>query len=663
MGIELPAELAAVARAIGVSWPEADEDALREQAESWRRAARELTTLAGDADACAVGALKALSGAVAETVRQRWASLGDADSGLLAEVTRGATQAADRLEHAAEQVSKAKVELVRRLVDAAKTFDAVVVAADSGHPSALLGLDTMLRGAAGDLGAVTRDLVDSVAAPAESLPRPGVEAGADGIDAVPPDASKLGEVPEPEETGETRDTEEAAGTPGEHVDEGTSGEEPPSTEDTASDELSTEDTGPIAISQIPTPPSGQRAVPGLGADAPTPPSGTVLGQAGAPAPYAVAPLQQGQTHLSGFAPSAVPNPMPNPMASPMPNVSPNPMPGPVPGPAPYASPQWGGYAVASNQPAAQYVPPASQGRYQAAQWNPAVPYVPQGTPAPPQPPRGHPQQPVQAPASQPPQGHPQQPRQSPAGQPPPPAPHPGAAAVAVGAPRKERESIVALFVVHMFPIGHLPVPSDRPARQLPVPSGDTACGVLRFPPHDHPESDTVEVERALAELRGGGRKPAPPPAEVLPGVPEDITEGYDPLGENSESEWNRRYLVRDGEKPEYAWPPPERFPEGCHERGEPVLLEEGTVLDRFGTAHGRVFSADGTRFASRSLPPRYLDSGYRRYRVVKRMPAWKAVSAPWFGQPGGGVRYRTVYSAAELVVLGHLADITFEERA
>ncbi len=37
------------------------------------------------------------------------------------------------------------------------------------------------------------------------------------------------------------------------------------------------------------------------------------------------------------------------------------------------------------------------------------------------------------------------------------------------------------------------------------------------------------------------------------------------------------------------------------------------------------------------------------------------MSAAWFGQPGGGVRYRTVYSAAELVTLGRLADVTFEE--
>ncbi len=34
------------------------------------------------------------------------------------------------------------------------------------------------------------------------------------------------------------------------------------------------------------------------------------------------------------------------------------------------------------------------------------------------------------------------------------------------------------------------------------------------------------------------------------------------------------------------------------------------------------------------------------------------MSASWFGQPGGGWRYRTTWPVADLVVLGYLADIT-----
>lgn len=224
--------------------------------------------------------------------------------------------------------------------------------------------------------------------------------------------------------------------------------------------------------------------------------------------------------------------------------------------------------------------------------------------------------------------------------------------------------MVALFLVHMFPIGHLPVATDTPARQLPVPDEeyDYAAG-LRFPPHDHPDSDVIDPAEALASLRTGMRRPAPPPAEVLPRPPAAVSQGHDRLGGMAEREWDHRYLVSTAERREFAWPPGERYPEGGCEPGEPVLLEPDTLLDRFGTALGRVFAGDGTPFAERSLPPALLEAGYRRYRVLRELPVWRAVSAPWFGQPGGGLRYRSVYSAAELVTLGYLADITFEERS
>ncbi|HYS34085.1 MAG TPA: TNT domain-containing protein, partial [Pseudonocardiaceae bacterium] len=73
---------------------------------------------------------------------------------------------------------------------------------------------------------------------------------------------------------------------------------------------------------------------------------------------------------------------------------------------------------------------------------------------------------------------------------------------------------------------------------------------------------------------------------------------------------------------------------------------------------GRVFSADGTPFARRSLPPDHLAAGYHRYEVTADLPVWRTLSAPWFGQPGGGERYRAVYPAADLMALGYLMEIT-----
>jgi hypothetical protein len=220
---------------------------------------------------------------------------------------------------------------------------------------------------------------------------------------------------------------------------------------------------------------------------------------------------------------------------------------------------------------------------------------------------------------------------------------------------------VALFLVHMFPIGHLPVAADRPARQLPVPSPDAdyASG-LRFPPHDHPRSDLIESSDALDKVRSGLSRLPTPAGSPPPG----LTDGYDPLAGLAERDWDRRFLagLRDG-IPEYAWPPGELYPEGGEAAGEPEIVAEGMMLDRFGGITGRVFAPADTPFARRSLPPSALEAGYRRYHVLRAVPMWTARSTGWFGQPGGGVRYRAVYSADELVTMGYLADVTFGEIA
>jgi Tuberculosis necrotizing toxin len=214
---------------------------------------------------------------------------------------------------------------------------------------------------------------------------------------------------------------------------------------------------------------------------------------------------------------------------------------------------------------------------------------------------------------------------------------------------KKPSTTPGLFLVYMFPIGHMPKPSSRPARQLPPPAAevDYAAG-LRFPPHDHPESGLIQnlgtKSTAVPEPRDG----------------EELAEGYDPLGGENERDWDRRFLVRAGSderRAEYAWPPGELFPEGGCDAGEAIVLEPGVVIDRFGTPEGRVFGVEGTPFTQRSLPPEHLDSGYHRYRVLAPLPMWQTISAAWFGQTGGGVRYRSVYPAADLVALGFLEAV------
>lgn len=223
---------------------------------------------------------------------------------------------------------------------------------------------------------------------------------------------------------------------------------------------------------------------------------------------------------------------------------------------------------------------------------------------------------------------------APAPQPPSPAPLPP-----LGSPRTERESVVALFRVHMFPIGHLPIAADKPALQLPLPAGAASLG-----PFAHPDIRLLVDDQSLTNVTAGFRRsPNAPPRPV----PDEMTEGYEPYGRASESAWERRFIAAEGV--DYVWPP--------LDPGKPIMLEEGVYLDHFGPAYGRVFAADGTPFAERALPPEWLDQEYRRYRVARRVPMWVSEAPQWFGQPGGGTRYRGPLGADELVTLGYLAEV------
>ncbi|MFK0244450.1 TNT domain-containing protein [Amycolatopsis azurea] len=227
-------------------------------------------------------------------------------------------------------------------------------------------------------------------------------------------------------------------------------------------------------------------------------------------------------------------------------------------------------------------------------------------------------------------------------QPPPPVPHP-VAPPPMGALRTERESVIALFLVHMFPIGHLPVAMGKPARQLPLPDGGSG-------PQDHPEAGVLDDLDALSHVSSGFRRSPTTPAAVAPA---ELTRGHDPWGGKSPEDWRDRFAGAAG----YLWPPGE----GGIDPATPVMLGVGIHLDRFGDQHGRVFAEDGTLFSMRSLPPDRI-AAYRRYRVVRPLPVWRSVAAEWFGQPGGGVRFRAVLGADELVTLGFLADVTGEVR-
>ena len=259
---------------------------------------------------------------------------------------------------------------------------------------------------------------------------------------------------------------------------------------------------------------------------------------------------------------------------------------------------------------------------------------------------------------------------------------PPAAPVRAAQTAQPTTEAAALFLLHMFPGGTLPPPSAKPARQLPPPSEDeTFASGLRFEPQGHPDGHLVDAsaqfgldlravsQEALRSRLSGAQPSAPvstdpvpavnrPRLALKPGAAPDpvLLDGYDPLAGMHERDWDHRFLVR-ADPPEYAWPPGELFPEGGYEAGQPGVLAVGVELDRFGGPEGRVLAPLGTAYRERSLPPALVDAGYHRYRVAKVLPVWFTVSAEWFGQPGGGARFRATHPVADLVALGYLEEM------
>jgi len=740
VGIELPAELADIAGRVGAKWPEADEDALHEQANAWREAARGLRALATDADSTAAEAVSSMAGEAAEQAGREWSTFVAADSGLLTGTAQEAERAADRLDHAARQVGAAKVEIVRQLVDAARTEQAAAAAADGGHPEALLSLETLRSAVSTNVTVVTESLADAVADTGREVttssvvsPHPGhngtgslLEAVIGATDAVTETVEDEWDDVEDEVTdlrqdarqgvGEVRDVvrggvehagdvvREGVEHPRDAVHEGVGGvrdvvrggvehagdvvregvEHPRDAVHEAAGDIraevleDAEDVRGHAPGHADRVPDNVREgveglrehveeargdiseavphtggpVPDGGPDALTPPMGNRLpAWMEAPTPRTGVPMPpqpQGQTSLAGFVDGGVPpmaqppappvgGPLPpaaGPIGQPMPapgGAPPPAMPGVVGGDPSQAGQQPGRQAGGIARVAAGGNPAARPGTPPPAAWTAGASQAP-NVPA-----RG------QQSGVAPPQPEPQ--------------PRPAPEQPTYGTPRKDRATIVALFRVHMFPIGHLPKATSEPSRQLPIPTGEAdAPAALRFPPHDHPESAVFDDAEVLPE-----RAAASPGLDLDHPALAPLFDDYDPLADSNEAEWERRYLVKADREPlEYAWPPGEAFPEGCAEPGVPVLLEPGTIIDRFGEPRGRVFHPDGTAYRKRSLPPPGPHLRYRRYAVLRPLPVWRGIVAPWFGQPGGAERFRTVYPADDLVVLGFLRDVTDE---
>ncbi|MBO4740508.1 MAG: TNT domain-containing protein [Bacteroidales bacterium] len=90
-----------------------------------------------------------------------------------------------------------------------------------------------------------------------------------------------------------------------------------------------------------------------------------------------------------------------------------------------------------------------------------------------------------------------------------------------------------------------------------------------------------------------------------------------------------------------------------------TILEEGTIIDRYGKPDGRYAAPQGTSLDARSLPPNTKSTTLSTYKVAMPLPALEgpAASSFWFQTGGGGTQYYFNSSINQLINEGYLIPI------
>ena len=86
-------------------------------------------------------------------------------------------------------------------------------------------------------------------------------------------------------------------------------------------------------------------------------------------------------------------------------------------------------------------------------------------------------------------------------------------------------------------------------------------------------------------------------------------------------------------------------------------LMPGDIVDRFGQENGKYLAPINTAAEKRALPYDTDLSDYHQYEVLKPFQVEESVIAPAFGQPGGGIQYRSNVSIQKLLKRGIIKEI------
>ncbi|KAM5344550.1 hypothetical protein ACJ41O_013085 [Fusarium nematophilum] len=128
-----------------------------------------------------------------------------------------------------------------------------------------------------------------------------------------------------------------------------------------------------------------------------------------------------------------------------------------------------------------------------------------------------------------------------------------------------------------------------------------------------------------------------------------LLSSYNRLGGLTPAEFLVKWTDVEGN---FRYPPQNGFQ--LDEHGNAIngtmILEPGTLVDRFGSEYGSYVSAAAAPYSQRALPPSNLDTNpnapefpnnYHVYEVLKPLPVVGGPIAPWFEQPGLGAQFFT----------------------
>lgn len=93
---------------------------------------------------------------------------------------------------------------------------------------------------------------------------------------------------------------------------------------------------------------------------------------------------------------------------------------------------------------------------------------------------------------------------------------------------------------------------------------------------------------------------------------------------------------------------------------EIVILQPGKIVDRYGEVFPRsTFVAEfGTPIPARSLSPQTDMSIYNTFLITAPIEnVERAITAPWFGQPGMGVQYNLPLPISTLIHEGKMLKL------